>query len=118
MIYATRDAEDGTISENAHIQAFATEDEARRWLLAGFDDSEWDLAGAEFGDGRCDDCWIKVHSKPEIEGDRLVAGICDFSPFLADELIVQAPGQHPGGRAWWIQPSPPVMVLTSIQERA
>jgi hypothetical protein len=31
---------------------------------------------------------------------------------------VRGPGQHPGTRAWWIEPTETVYVLTAIRERA
>ena len=113
-IYATADAEGGHISQNATIHAFASEREARAYLLDGYDAADWRLETAEIGAGTFGDCWIKVHSAPRIVGDKLFAGLFGCTPFKADQLIVRSPGEHPGGRAWWIEPSDEVLVLTFI----
>jgi hypothetical protein len=116
-VFATHDADDGRIGQNATILAFASEQNARTYLLQGYDPADWDLASAEIGAGRFGDCWAKTHSAPQIEGDKLIAGLFDCAPFKADQLIVQSPGQHPGGRAWWIEPSEEVLVVTEILSR-
>ena len=113
-IYATKDSDGGRISENATILAFASEQEARAYLLKGYDAADWDMASAEIGAGCYGDCWVKVHSAPHVDRDELIAGLFDGAPFTADQLAVQAPGQHPGGRAWWIEPTEEVLVVTSI----
>jgi hypothetical protein len=113
-IFATNSSDDGRISENATILAFASEQDARAYLLKGYDPADWDLASAEIGAGRFGDCWVRVHSAPQIEGDKLIAGLFDGAPFMANQLDVRAPGQHPGGRAWWIEPTEEVLVVTSI----
>jgi hypothetical protein len=48
---------------------------------------------AEYGD-----TWLKMFNEPEV-GDRAL------SPFSLKEVIVSNPGQHPGGRAYWVQPA-------------
>jgi len=111
MFYATLDTEADRISQNAYIAAFATRDEAVAYLLSRYDATEWDHASAEIGVGRYGDCWIKVHSVP---GDAEPY----FAPFAADDLYIARPGQHPGGRAWWIEPRPEVLVLEKINERS
>lgn len=114
-IYATTDADGGRVSQNATIHAFASEQEARTYLLRGYDAADWKLETAEIGAGDFGDCWVKVHSAPQIEGDKLIAGLFDCAPFKADQLIVQSPGQHPGGRVWWIEPSEEVLVVTFVE---
>ena len=42
-IYATKDCDNGHISRDATILKFATEAEARAYLIQGYDPSEWDL---------------------------------------------------------------------------
>lgn len=115
MFYATHDADDGRISQNAHIVAFETAEQAREYLLSPFDGADWNRETVEIGAGRYGDCWVKLHSAPQIEGSRLICGLFDGSPFTADQLAVQAPGQHPGGRAWWIEPTPEVLVVEYIK---
>lgn len=115
MIYATTDADEHKISANATIRAFETEEDARAYLLGAFDASDWRLDTAVIGAGDYGDCWVKVHSEPEVEGDKLVAGLFDGAPFCADQLIVRKPGQHPGSRAWWIEPSEEVLVVTFVE---
>jgi hypothetical protein len=116
MFYATNDADGSCIRQNATIRAFDTEDEARAYLLGGYDAADWNLGTAVIGAGDYGDCWIKVHSEPTNDGDQLIAGLCEFEPFAAGQLIVRRSGQHPGGRAWWITPSPSVMVVEHIEE--
>lgn len=98
--YATIDSEYGHISEDADIFAFDTRDEAEAYLRAGYDAEDWSV---EIDDGLFGDCWIKLHREPSDDEPF-------FAPFTADDLIVQRPGQHPGGRVWWISPRVDVLV--------
>ena len=116
-VYATTDADGGRISQNATIREFASEQEARTYLLHGYDAADWKLETAEIGAGDFGDCWVKMHSAPQTDGDELIVGLFDCAPFKADQLIVQSPGQHPGGRAWWIEPIEPVLIMRNIQAR-
>jgi hypothetical protein len=118
MLYATTDSDAGRIEKDASIFAFDTMDEVRDYLLRGYDAAEWDLDTAEIGAGDFSDCWIKALNAPAEEDGKLIVGACDCAPFTAAQLTVRGPGQHPGGRAWWIEPTEPVLVLTSIKERA
>ena len=104
MIYATTDNRStGTICQDAHIVAFETEEEARAYLLESYsDDSEFDLAKAEIFPGSYGDCWLKLLDEP---GDDWT---CE--PFARDQLTILRPGQHPGTRAWWVEPFPPVLI--------
>lgn len=112
MFYATHDADGGHISENAHIAAFETLDQAREYLLSPYDRAAcWDMASAEIGAGRFGDCWIKVHDEPDLEAHYV-------APFAPDQLYVRRPGQHPGGHRWWIEPVPDVLVVEAIEETA
>lgn len=108
MFYATDDHNDGLIHKNATIFAFATREEAEAYLKAGFDPEHWDFSGATIESGRFGDCWIKVHSAPDDDEHY-------FSPFTSDDLIILPPGQHPGGKAWWISPRADVLVLTGLR---
>lgn len=104
-VYATRDADGVTIRENAPIRPFRTAAEAEEWLLAAHDLEPGErpvVKVGEFGD-----CWTMCHRPPELD-----IGLGSWSPFTIEELIVQAPGTHPGGRMWWVTPRPPVLVVT------
>jgi len=110
MFYATHDSEEGRIFQNAYIAAFTTREEAVAYLMAAFDAADWNHDSAVIDAGRYGDCWIKVHRAPgEAESY--------FAPFTADQLSILAPGQHPGGRAWWIEPAADVLVVERIEER-
>lgn len=116
-IYATRDADEGRIEANATIIAFATEQEARAWLLEPYTRANgWDPETAQIEAGRYSDCWIKTYSEPREDGDEMVIGTGTCEPFRPDQLYVAAPGQHPGGRAWWIEPNVDVLVVADIHE--
>lgn len=110
MIYATKDAEDGKIQQDAEIRAFATYDEARAWLLRGYDATEWDLDTAEIFAGRYGDAWLQYYQRPPHPDER------GFKPFTIDQLSIEGPGWHPGGKAWWVTPIPDVLVAV-IQAR-
>jgi hypothetical protein len=117
VIFATHDAEYGRISERATIRAFATYQEARDWLLEAYDPSDWRHSSAIVEPGRFGDCWIKTSSEPTVEDGDLWVGASRVEPFYADQLIIRAPGSHPGGKFWWIEPSEPVLVVSRIEER-
>lgn len=110
-VYATTDYDGERISENADILAFDTHEEARAYLLAGYDSRDWDLASAEIRHGRWSDCWIKAMSDPGDDPSYI-------GPFAQSDISVQHPGTHPGGRFWWITPDPDVLVLARINETA
>ena len=116
LIYATHDADGGRIESNADIRAFTTEAEAREWLLKSYRDGGWDLTTAKIEAGRFGDCWIKTYSEPREDGDKLVIGAGTCEPFSPEQLYVAAPGQHPGGRVWWIEPNVEVLVVAEIHE--
>lgn len=117
MFYATQDSDGDRITESAEIAAFETQEQARAWLLSPYSPDEWNIETAKIDEGRFGDCWIKTHSKPEIENSRLIAGFFNCSPFTEDQLNVAGPGQHPGGNVYWITPSVPVLVVTHIAEK-
>lgn len=107
MFYATQDSDGIYIREDAEIRAFATLEAAKNWLLSCYDESHFDYSTALFECGEYDDCWTKLHSHPTDAVDG----------FELDELIVSAPGSHPGGRRWWITPRADVLVVTAISAR-
>lgn len=102
--FATQDSEDGVIAVNADIFAFATREDAETYLRSGFDPQEWNV---DIEVGRFSDCWIKMHSDP-------TKTVIETAPFSFGELIIKAPGQHPGGQQWWIEPSAEILVATAM----
>jgi len=106
MFYATHDFDGERIFENAQIVAFPSLAAAEAFLRAPFG-SEWNMESATVSPGRFGDCWIKTIRPPS---DR-------FLPFSDDALIIQEPGSHPGGAAYWITPSADVFVITGAVER-
>ena len=44
--------------------------------------------------------WIKVSDQPS--ADQLADWV---APLTVDDVVVRKPGTHPGGNAWWIEPS-------------
>lgn len=106
MFYATHDFDGERIVENAQIVAFPTLAAADAFLRAPFG-GEWDMTSAIIAPGRFGDCWIKTTRAPSD---------C-FRPFADDDLIIQGPGSHPGGAAYWTTPSPDVLVITGAVER-
>jgi len=108
-IYATKESEFGRIIEGASINAFDTEEEAKAYLLDGYDPRDWDHSTAEFGRGYFGDCWLKLSEHPE-KTPWLI------EPFTLDQIIISGPGQHPG-HGYWIDPYPDILVLENIKER-
>lgn len=100
MFYATNDSEDGHINQDAYIAKFETLAEAEAYLRSGYDPSEWTV---EIEAGFFGDCWIKTMNAPKI-GDNFL------SPFSYTQLSVRAPGQHPGGKQFWIEPCVDVLI--------
>lgn len=100
MFYATLDSEAGHINQNAYIAKFKTREEAEEYLRSTYDPSEWTV---EVEEGFFGDCWIKAHDKPKVGADYL-------SPFSFTQLSVRAPGQHPGGFGYWIEPRVDVLI--------
>ena len=110
MFYATTDAEDGRILQDAHVAAFDTLDDAREYLLRAFDPAEWDMSAITLEPGRYGDCWIKTINEPraDISDDRWL------SPFSLADVSVQRPGQHPGGKFYWITPDLEVLTVHNL----
>lgn len=103
--YATRDSEDGYINEDAHVAVFDTRAEAEAYLRDGFDSTEW---AVDVEDGRYGDCWMKFQNAPRV-------GDTSLSPFTYNQLSILAPGQHPGGKQYWITPRPDVLVAVPTE---
>lgn len=51
------------------------------------------------------DAWLKMRRAPTRADATL------FYPFAFRDLIVDGPGEHPGGEAWWITPAPAVYAV-------
>lgn len=105
MIYATLDSEGDRIDTNANIMAFDTREKAVEFLLSAYGAKYWDVANAIIGEGRFGDYWIRTFYPP---------GNVELEPFTFDQLSIRAPGQHPGGHWWWIEPSPPILIVEEI----
>ena len=97
------------IPAGAYISAHHDMASALAAALADYDGSEWDVSKAELVPGRFGDCWHKFYRAPTDDDT--------FSPFARDQISVRGPGEHPGTRAWWIEPTEPVYVLAGIRER-
>jgi hypothetical protein len=78
------------------------------------DRREWDVETAEIAPGGYGDCWMKWMKAPRVGNPGAGEG---YAPFSYTQLIVQAPGTHPGGRFWWITSSPDVLTVAEIKER-
>lgn len=108
--YATTDSDGGYISEDAYIVVFATEQEAREYLLRGYDPEYWNLESSVIETGSWGDCWTKSLNAPRVGEPWLL-------PFSYTQVHVQRPGQHPGGKEYWTTPKVDVLVLSRIEER-
>lgn len=107
--FATLDT-DGyyTIDQDATIRVFDSRADAEAYLREALSDLIEDLGDRvtlTVEPGQYSDCWIKAHREPTAD---YIADWC--APFTADDLIILRPGQHPGGRRWWIEPRPEVLV--------
>jgi hypothetical protein len=107
--YTTNDADGDYIAENAWIDVHDSEAEARAALLKAYDPREWDRAKAVIEPGNFSDCWIKTRQKLGV-GDPMLR------PFSYTQMIISAPGTHPGGKEYWVTPRAYVLVVTDIRE--
>ena len=110
MYYVTTDSllsEGEPILENAEIEEYQTYYEARDYLLDSFTEVE---EGFEIRiiTGHFDDCWLKTHGPPRSDNT-------DIGPFSWTDVVIQPPGQHPGGFGYWITPIPPVLVAKLVK---
>ena len=105
MIYATHDNDGLKIDSSARVYAFDTREIAEAWLREA-----WKLSGflVEIAEGEFGDCWFKTINAPNE---------VDCRPFSEGELIIQSPGQHPGGAFYWVTPRVPVLVAVAGEER-
>lgn len=101
-VYFTTDADEGRIPERADISKAATMEEALEACRAAYTGSDFEVVELEAG--HFGDCWIKVHDRRTLE-----AKVGEWTD-EAGELIVQEPGSHPGGKAFWLTPAADVYV--------
>lgn len=112
MFYATQDSEGDCIEKNATIKSFDTEQAALEYLKTAYPAEYWDLSDVKAVPGYFDDCWTKLYHRPtEDELDEWMG------PFNHQSVMVRSPGQHPGGRQWWVSPAADVLVLMGVKER-
>lgn len=109
LVYATRDYEQtgpdfGRIREDAEIQVFTSRSAAEAWLRDGYknDGPVIISTSTEWGDA-----WIKSIDAPHVDTTWI-------APFRLDDLYIQGPGEHPGGRFYWITPSADISILVAI----
>lgn len=110
-IFATIDNEGAFINENADIIAFETIEAAREYLLRSYDATEWDRETATIEAAEIGDCWVRFWSEPTSEQLEEVAR---KNGMKADDLHIDRPGQHPGGKVWWVSPRVEVLVVSAI----
>ena len=108
--FATKDYDGNHIAMEAYIEAFDTRADAEAWLRDGLDPTEWKI---EITEGRFGDAWVKCINDPRSDRSTL-----NYEPFTLDQLDIQGPGQHPGGRFWWVTPNVDVLVtkLTPVED--
>ncbi|MGY6498070.1 MAG: hypothetical protein ACXIUP_07560 [Microcella sp.] len=115
-VYACRDTRNGgIIEEDACIEIFGGDDaleRAREYLLEWYDAHEFDVDAAVYTYGDFDDCWQRFGKKPtDVELERFCG------PFGSDNVRVDGPGHHPGGREWWVRPQPDILTISSVPIR-
>ncbi len=104
-IYATRDNPEIYIAEHANIRKFSTRAAARAYLEAPYDLGELESEeGALVFEEASDyaDCWKKLPYKPSV-------GDPEPSLFSYRQVLILNPGEHPGGKYYWLTPRPEVM---------
>ena len=99
--YASRDADDGCISVGANISAFDTREVAETYLREPYRHAD---SPPVIETGRYSDCWLKCSVE---------SGPVAYAPFQLDDMLILAPGQHPGGKELWLTPQPDVLIAVS-----
>lgn len=108
--YMTFDADDDRIADRGTISGYDSPEEALAVARKSYEGSGFVVTGLE--SARYGDCWFKVQSGPTPDQLERWAAEADMN---VDDLIVQGPGTHPGGRAWWITPRVDVMTPVLIE---
>ena len=112
--YATLDNNGPSICQDADILAFDRLVDAEKYLHDA-NPTEWPTTWLDEGmsvkiiEGDFGDCWIKTQKAPKV-GDTILA------PFNYNNVIVQAPGMHPGGYGYWLTPRPDILVANLVDE--
>jgi len=111
IYYATLDSEAGHIEEDAHIASFKTYQDSVLYLAHKAIDylEPGEVMTYEAGD--FSDCWIK--SIPNPENGCLQEW--DGNPFSVDDMMIQRPGDHPGGKVYWVTPRHTVLVRVTTK---
>jgi hypothetical protein len=108
--YATRDADGRDIQRDADISVFATKAEAEAFLREPYTAGNgWDEGSVVIEVGQFGDCWIKSMEAPKV-------GQSWIAPFSYMQLLIQRPGEHPGGKMYWTTPRPDVLVVSHVRE--
>ena len=103
--YATGDSANGIIAQNAKIEQFDSRAAAEAYLATLYVPGLADGEGLAFETGDFEGCWVVRHDRKEVEALDYAEG-----PFERDDLTIWPPGQHLGGKAWWVTPSPEVLI--------
>jgi len=95
--YFTLDSDAEFIEQDAEILTADDEKDAERIIMGCFNPDQWSFKG--WLPGIFSDAWFKTYVSPDDESfdDAIL-------PFVRDQMSVQHPGTHPGGRCWWITP--------------
>ena len=109
LVFATQDSDGFKILENANIRGFETRQEAEEWLREPYAGALDEFESIRFAMGEYGDCWVKTMAAPDDTSRWL-------DPLTLNNVIVQRPGSHPGGRMYWVTPT--VDVLVAIVEHA
>lgn len=109
-VYATIDYDGDVIERDAHISVFDSREDAVAFLSQSYTrESGWDPESIVIGPADFADCWIKSPEPPRV-GTRWLA------PFSYTQISIKRPGEHPGGKVYWITPKPDILVVKSIRE--
>ena len=102
-VYVTLDADGRDIERDADILRFRSMSAALRYVRAHFPPAE--VESVELTSGSFGDAWQKWHRRPVPVRDSH-----RLAPFRFADVRIAEPGQHPGGREWWITAPADVLV--------
>lgn len=103
-VFYTLDADGDHIPERADILQAETEEAALAAMKRYYAGPNSDFKVTGFRRGRFGDCWIKCNNRAAVDANR------EKWEAEAGGLYIAEPGQHPGGRSWWITPASDVLV--------
>lgn len=101
-VFYTLDADGDRIPERADICKAASKQEALAAMRRRYEGADFEVVDLE--PGRFGDCWLKVYDRKTLDLKER-----DWAD-EAGALMVQAPGEHPGGQAYWVTPCADVFV--------